>query len=579
MTPDQPYGRRTASFFWRPFKTSTSNFAETSADPMRITTVPLAALFAFSAAAQQHDCAAHRITQQRLQAMGLSPVIREHLPTSFPKGGGNPVIPVVVHVVWNIAAENIPDGTINGIIAQMNLDYSEQNSDVTNVRAAFAGVVTNTGIQFCLASTDPNGNPTTGIVRKNTTETWFDPDTETNDMKYNPQGDPAWDPDSYLNIWICDISSGQTGGGVTTGYSYLPVGGVVGTGDDGLVLDFDYGIGSGSRTATHEAGHYLGLEHPWGDNGGCIDDDGFSDTPDTDGPTFNCFPTNQTSCGVLTQYENFMDYADCSLMFTDDQGAYMNGIVAGVRSSLLASNGCGGTVSGPCVPTSINGTDEGDFVNGVELNSIINENSGSTGGPTYQDYTSQGTQLGRGSSYELYVQSGDYQPDLMAAWIDFNADDIWDASEMLASWVTNAIFQTAQVTFTVPNNATLGPSTMRVRCMYPDTGEPTSADPCFDFSWGETEDYTVFIDVSTGMRAALNGGELQVLYAEDHIVLNWSATGTAMLRVLDIAGGEVLRTESATGSYRLDPGSLARGTYAAEVVAGTDRFTGKLFVR
>ena len=163
----------------------TSFFCRPPYKHMRLTTLSLATVLTFSAAAQ-HDCAAHRITQQRLQAMGMSTVVREHLPTALPKGGGNPVIPVVVHVVWNTAAENIPDVTITAMIAQMNLDYSEQNSDVTNVRAAFAGVVTNTGIQFCLASIDPNGNPTTGIVRKNSTEVWFDPDTETNDMKYNP---------------------------------------------------------------------------------------------------------------------------------------------------------------------------------------------------------------------------------------------------------------------------------------------------------------------------------------------------------------------------------------------------------
>ena len=707
------------------------SFAVLQYKHMRTTALSFASIIAFAVSAQQHDCAAHRITRQRLQDLGLSPVVREHLPTALPKGGGNPVIPVVVHVVWNTAAENIPDATITGMIAQMNLDYSEQNSDVTNVRATFVGVVANAGIQFCLATIDPNGNPTTGIVRTNTTETWFDPDNETNDMKYNPQGDPAWDPDSYLNIWICDISSGQGGGGVTTGYAYLPVGGIVGTGDDGLVLDFDYAFNPGSRTATHEAGHYLGLQHPWGDNGGCVDDDGFTDTPDTDGPTFSCFPTNQMSCSVLTQYENFMDYADCSLMFTDDQGVYMNGIIAGVRSSLLGSNGCGSTGSGPCIPTStngttdgdyvsgvelgtlsntgtggtgtptyvdytalstslergttytidvtsgaynqdivgawidfdgndvfgageelgngvtatafqtlsftftvpvnaalggtvlrarcvypgtgqiavadpcydfaygetedytviitdpqtslciptsVNGTNDGDFVNGVELNTIANSNSGSTGGPTYQDNTAQNTQLGRGSTYDLTVQSGDYQPDLMAAWIDYNADDQLDAAEMLASWVTNAIFQTAVVTFTVPMTAALGTTTLRVRCMYPDTGEPTTADPCFDFSWGETEDYTVMIDMSTDVAAPYNSADLQLRYAQDHVLVIWPSTGAATLRLLDIAGREVLRSNASNGTYRLEHGALARGTYAVEVVAGAERFSGAVII-
>jgi hypothetical protein len=32
------------------------------------------------------------------------------------------------------------------------------------------------------------------------------------------------------------------------------------------------------RSAVHEIGHYLGLRHIWGD-GGCSEDDGFTDTP------------------------------------------------------------------------------------------------------------------------------------------------------------------------------------------------------------------------------------------------------------------------------------------------------------
>ena len=414
---------------------------------MRRSLISLLALTSLTGFAQTHDCAAHRITQQRLAELGASARLADHLPNAFPKGGGNPVIPVVVHVVWNTAAENISDGTITAMIAQMNLDYSEQNTDVGNVRAAFAGVVTNTGIQFCLASVDPNGNATTGIVRKNTTETWFDPDTETNDMKYNPQGSPAWDPDSYLNIWVCDISSGQGGGGVTTGYAYLPVGGIVGTGDDGIVLDFDYAFNPGARTATHEAGHYLGLQHPWGDNGGCVDDDGFSDTPDTDGPTFSCFPTNQMSCSVLTQYENFMDYADCSLMFTDDQGAYMNGIINGVRNSLLASNGCGSTGTGPCIPTSASGTSDGDYVSGVVLESINNTGTGGTGTPTYVDYTNLSTNLERGATYSIDVTSGAYTQDILGAWIDLDGNDTFGAGEELGSGVTSSAFET--ITFTL----------------------------------------------------------------------------------------------------------------------------------
>src|SRR5690606_25527249 len=139
-------------------------------------------------------------------------------------------VPVVVHVVWNTSAENVPSSAIHDMIAEMNADYSQTNSDISGVRPAFTASIGNAQIEFCLAETDPNGAATTGITRTQTTETWFDPDTETNDMKSAPLGKAPWNPSQYLNIWICDISSGATGGSVTLGYADLPVGCVAATG-------------------------------------------------------------------------------------------------------------------------------------------------------------------------------------------------------------------------------------------------------------------------------------------------------------------------------------------------------------
>lgn len=291
----------------------------------------------------QEQCTSHGITMRHLAAKGLGTDLRSalrQLPKGTPKGGGVTVIPVVVHVVWNTPAENVPDAAILAMMDGVNADYSANNSDIVNVRPAFTAVVTDTDIQFCLASVDPNGDPTTGITRTQTTETWFDPDTETDDMKSPPKGISPWDPDHYLNIWICDITSGAVGGAITVGYAYLPVPGIPGSSIDGLVVDQEYGIDPLSRTATHEVGHYLGLLHPWG-NGGCMDDDGHSDTPDTDSPTFSCSNSNLMKCGVLTQFENFMDYANCTVMFTQEQGAAMNNVLFGARATLLNSNGCG----------------------------------------------------------------------------------------------------------------------------------------------------------------------------------------------------------------------------------------------
>ncbi len=465
--------------------------------------LPTGLLAALTLAAQEpqgpRDCGAHTLTQRWLQQQGRSTDVLQQLPrVEAAERGGTLTIPVVVHVVWNTSAENVPDAAINAIINELNQDYAATNSDLSNVRSSFTNSIGNPGIQFCLAQVDPNGNATTGITRTQTSDTWFDPDTETNDMKAPPTGRSPWNPQRYLNIWICDITSGATGGTVTVGYAYLPVGGMVGSSIDGLVIDYSYGLQLGARTATHEIGHYLGLLHPF-DNGNCTDSDGFSDTPLTNSPTFSCSNPNLVKCGVLTQYENYMDYSNCPVMFTDQQAAYMNGVLTGVRSQLLQPGLCGVVPGGPCIPTAQVGTGEGDYINRVALNTFNNANSGGTSAPAYTNFSSTyNTSLQRGTPYTLTIQGGSYSPDNYAAWIDYDQDDQFEASEKLGEFQTTAVNQTQTISFTVPVGATLGGTTLRVRGVFHNDGEPTPTDPCYNYVWGETEDYGITITSAAG---------------------------------------------------------------------------------
>lgn len=456
-------------------------------------------LFTASAlnAQAQHDrtCSAQSLTQQYLQAQGLSTNLLDALPrVDLLERGGTYTVPVVVHVVYNTSAENVSTGTIQGIIDELNADYSQSNTDIGSVRSQFTSSIGNVGFNFCLAQLDPNGAATTGITRTQTSQTWFDPDNETNAMKTAADGHAPWNTNRYLNIWICDISSGASGGLITVGYAYLPVGGVVGSNIDGLVIDYSYGTQPGDRTATHEIGHYFGLQHTFDDGGACVNADGFADTPTTNSPTFSCSNTSLMKCGVLTQYENFMDYASCSRMFTNQQASYMGGVLSGVRSQLLNNNACVTTPIGYCTPTSAAGTAEGDFINGVQLGTINNVNSGSTTGPSYTNYTATlSTSLARGSSQTITITGGSYQPDNYAAWIDYDGDQIFEASEKLGEFATTTIGQTQTINFVVPAGAALGNTRMRVRGVFHNQGEPTPTDPCFNYAFGETEDYRITI--------------------------------------------------------------------------------------
>ena len=79
-------------------------------------------------------------------------------------------IPVVVHVVYNTASQNISDAQINSQITVLNQDYRKMaGTPGYNTNAVGADCE----IEFCLATKDPSGAATTGITRRNTTKTGF----------------------------------------------------------------------------------------------------------------------------------------------------------------------------------------------------------------------------------------------------------------------------------------------------------------------------------------------------------------------------------------------------------------------
>ena len=255
-------------------------------------------------------------------------------------------IPVVVHVVYNTTAENISDAQVLSQITVLNADFRKLNSDAANVPAAFSGLAADANIEFCLASTDPNGAPTTGITRTSTTATSF----STNDgVKFSTSGGKnAWDATKYLNIWVCDISGG------ILGYAQFPGGGAS---TDGVVIDYQYYGTTGTatapfnkgRTGTHEVGHWLNLYHIWGDDGtGCTGTDSVSDTPNQADENYGCPVFPQVSCSNGPNgdmFMNYMDYTDdaCMYMFSTGQASRMQALFAsgGFRAGLLTSNGCG----------------------------------------------------------------------------------------------------------------------------------------------------------------------------------------------------------------------------------------------
>ena len=188
----------------------------------------------------------------------------------YGKSMNNVTIPVVVHVVYSNAQNNISDNRIFSQIQVLNEDFRRTNSDAINTPSQFQSVVADMSINFCLATKDPDGNPTNGIIRKYTNKSGFSLYDTT--IHYNATGgSDAWDSDKYLNIWVCNINGG------ILGWAQFPYAGTKET--DGVVINHDnFGINLNyssaynlGRTTTHEVGHWLNLFHVWGDNT-CGDD-------------------------------------------------------------------------------------------------------------------------------------------------------------------------------------------------------------------------------------------------------------------------------------------------------------------
>ena len=200
-------------------------------------------------------------------------------------------------------------------VETLNADFAATNADIGLWEAGQTAIWPNiqnaeSCIQFCLATLNhPAGfGLQEGDYAITLNET-------TGDF------DAAWS--GYLNFFVRTIGGGVLG--------YSPLGGN-GNGD-GVTVDPAY-FGSVScggntvsapfhlgRTMTHEVGHYLFLEHPWG-AGGCGSTDFVGDTPVTNSPQFGC-PAGQTivQCTDPILWPTYMEYCDdaCLFMFSAGQ--------------------------------------------------------------------------------------------------------------------------------------------------------------------------------------------------------------------------------------------------------------------
>jgi hypothetical protein len=263
-------------------------------------------------------------------------------------------VPLVVHVVHDFGAENLSDNDIYDAVKYWAVVFMKENADTTTVIAPFARYIGHPRIRFHLATVDPAGRPTKGVVRHFSYLT----SNADDDAKYY-----SWPNNKYINVWFVKQFSGASG---AAAYAYYPSAAAGIPQYDGVIGLYTYA--NYAKVIPHELGHVLNLQHVWGNNnspGSACGNDQVDDTPPTKGHTpVGCVPSAlyDTACatGYLKHYtavsgadsianypdtvnaQNIMDYTYCQVMFTKGQAVRMRNALtsatAGRNNLYTASN-------------------------------------------------------------------------------------------------------------------------------------------------------------------------------------------------------------------------------------------------
>lgn len=356
-------------------------------------------------------------------------------------------IQVVVHVVYlnDNKYENIPDNIIQSEIDALNRDYNLLNEDTINLRPFFIPFRGNAKIKFELAKTAPNGAPTNGITRTLgklgnlsgwdplSTILWtalgIEPLKEDFFLLTGSTGKSPWPAKNYLNIYVCDLNYANRKCktcltlcdtcGALGGFAYPPSNAInwgalaLDHGkNDGIVIDFRFfgennwyaqdstsqrfrDFYSKGRTTVHEVGHYLGLQHSWGNvlplpgfDNGCEIDDFMDDTPEEEQAfannlvhgTLNPCDTSVNTCNKNylgrdwpDMYEDYMDYSTdlCYNLFTKQQVNIMRYNLLTRRSGIITKRELTPSTTTAIQPTSFEKVGISIFPNPVKEELVL----------------------------------------------------------------------------------------------------------------------------------------------------------------------------------------------------------------
>jgi|SRR5690554_259270 len=214
-----------------------------------------------------------------------------------------------------------------------------------------------------------------------------------------------------------------------------------------------------------------------------------------------------------------------------------------------------------------------DIENAVEpITRVVFSNIDNASSPTsteaLEDFTHIEGEVSRNFNYEIALEGNTAGPrtNYFTVWIDWNQNGEWtDEGEMIeVGSITNSTGldgQQATVNITVPENATLGETTMRVIKNY--NSSPT--DPCFIYDNGQAEDYTLVVDNLVGIKDIHTSKFSYYPNPTDGIVYITSKMDVESITVYNLLGQQVINSSN-TKDKKVDLAPLSKGTYLFKVI-------------
>lgn len=225
--------------------------------------------------------------------------------------------------------------------------------------------------------------------------------------------------------------------------------------------------------------------------------------------TINSFETYSYSFTTTADLSIYGIYSfEACTILSNDENTYNDCNIKDVENSEFTY----------CTTSYLNQID--DWISNVTFITIDNASGAETNG--YADYTAISTFVEQSSNYDISVDvfvNGDWVQNTWV-WIDWNQDlDFTDPGEAYDLGETPGTQGTFTLTanISVPPNATIGSTRMRVAELY-----EIDPEPCTQSTYGEAEDYSIEVSESSLLSPINLIGDIN----NNNVTLNWSPPPT-----------------------------------------------------